>query len=206
MSERVLRGAAALVAPALALSLLAVPEVRGVLLSVAGQAAAVRDLTPVAVQQPGTGRRAARGWDTTVFGGSSPVTVSSGTIGRQPRTASSGRVRPAPLPPPPPPPAPWVAQQRVAGDTRPALPPVELGPVQRLTRTVAAGEGVPLPAGRGVAHVLCSAPGAPRATYWLDDSSGGGTVVHRADGSGTYDLWWRRASRSYVGRDDCPAG
>jgi hypothetical protein len=206
MTERVLRAAAALAAPALALSLLAVPEVRSALLSADAPAVQAQDLRPVAVQQPGTGRRAARGWGTTVFGGSSPVTVSSGTIGRGPRTAAEGRVRPVPLPPPPPPPAPWAATRPIAGRTQPALPPVERGPVQRLTRTVAAGEGVLLPAGTGVAHVLCSGPGAPRATYWLDDSSGTGTVVHRADGSGTYDLWWRRASRSDVRADDCPAG
>lgn len=203
MSERVLRAAAALAAPALALSLLAVPDVRAALQAAVAPVVQAQDLRPVAVQQPGTGRRAARGWDTTVHGGS-PVTVSSGTLGRQPRTASSGRMRPAPLPPPPPPAAPWARTPRVAGRTAPALPPVELGPVQRLTRTVAAGEGVLLPVGAGVAHVLCSGPAAPRATYWLDDSSGAGTVVHRADGAGTYDLWWRRASRSHIGRQDCP--
>ena len=152
-----------------------------------------------------TARRAARGWDTVVSGGPAAV-VSSGTIGRQPRTASDGRLRPVPLPPPPPPAAPWAAAPRGAGRPPPALPPVELGPVQRHTRTVAAGEGVPLPAGNGLPHVLCSGPGAPRATYWLDDSSGTGTVVYRADGSGTYDLWWRRASRSYTGAEACPRG
>lgn len=204
MSERTgraLRAAAALAVPGLALSLLAVPDVRaGLPLAGAQEPSALR---PVALQVPGTGRLPATGWGTTVSGGA-PVTVSSGTIGRQPRSASDGRrVRPVPLPPPPQPAAPWQTAPPVAGRTQAPVPPVELGPVRRLTRTVAPGEGVPLPAGDGVAHVLCTAPGAPRATYWLDDSTGSPTV-HRADGSGTYDLWYRWASRSHLGRDDCP--
>ena len=197
--------AAALATPALALSLLAVPGVRAGLLEAGGGVLAAEDLRPVAVQQPGTGRRAARGWGTTVYGASSPVTVSSGTIGRG-RSSVSDRIpqRPLPMGPPPPPEAPWAASSPAVADREPAaLPPVELGPVQRLRESVAAGEGVLLPAGAGVAHLLCSGPDAPRATYQLDDSGGAGTTVHRVDGSGTYDLYYRRASRSYRQTEPC---
>ena len=79
-----------------------------------------------------------------------------------------------------------------------------LGPVLTLTRTVAPGQGVPLPAGTGVAHLLCSGPSAPHATYWLDTSSGTGTTVYRADGAGDYDLTYLWASRSYVDTTVCP--
>lgn len=203
MNERALSLAGALVLPALALPLLAVPGVRAAVLDAGSGWVQADDLHQVAVQQPGTGRRATRGWGTIVSGGS-PATVSSGTIGRQ-RTAPAERLPPraAPLPPPPPPTAPWATAPAAAGRAEVVEPPVTLGPVQRLTRTVPAGQGVPLPAGTGLAHVLCSGPGAPGATYWLDDSSGTGTMVHRADGSGTYDLWFRWASSSYRQTEPC---
>ena len=191
---RARRAGAALAAPALALALLAVPGVQqaGARLLALDEVAALR---PVAVDVPGTGRLPDAGWGTTVSGGS-PVTVSSGTIGRQPRSASDGRrARPVPLPPPPQPAAPWQTAPPVAGRTQAPVPPVELGPVRRLTRSGGGGRGGrPARRHRRRPRAVLGAR-APRATYWLDDSTGT-TTVHRADGSGTYDLWYRWASRS----------
>jgi len=185
--------------PLLGVSLLVVPGAQAALRDVAGlvQPADLPATRSVAVQQPGTGRRASRGWQTLVTGAAPPATVSSGTIGRAPATAAQGVPgRPLPLAPPAPPAFPAAVPRPAATASEVPEPPVTLGPVRRLRRTVAPGAGVPLPAGTGVAHVLCSGPGAPRATYWLDDS-GTGTTVHRADGSGTYDLYYRWAGRSY---------
>lgn len=82
------------------------------------------------------------------------------------------------------------------------VPPITLGPVQRLTLTVGEGQGAPLPAGTGLPHLLCPGPTTPRAAYVIDSSSGT-PLVRRVDLSGRIDVYYRYVSRSYRQTQPC---
>lgn len=186
--------ASAVGVPLLAGALLAVPAVREEALTRLAHPV-VLPVPPSAAPQglpPLVDAGARTGWQTRVW---PPPADPADSIHRS-------VVPPAPGPPerPRPPRPPWLQRPPAAAPA--TARPVQLGPVQRLRRTVAEGGSVPLPAGSGVPHVLCAGPTTPRAQYWID-TTGGGYAVRRYDLSGEFDLYYRYASDPYVQRAAC---
>src|SRR5438067_1493619 len=66
-----------------------------------------------------------------------------------------------------------------------------------------AAAALALPAVRQLAHLLCTGPTTPLATYHLDSSDPAATVVYRQDYSGVFDFYYRYVSDSYVQTQPC---
>jgi hypothetical protein len=183
---------AAALLPALAGAALALPAVRQLAVEQLDRPAPIAtsaDLEPVAVTA-----NSGVGWGVSVW----PAQPT------RPRVAPRA---PAAPPRPTPPPRPWEVPGADGSTLVPyTAPPLVLGPVVHVVQRLAEGGHVvlpPAPAGLRLAHLLCTGPTTPLATYHLDSSDPAATVVYRQDYSGVFDFYYRYVSYSYVPTQPC---